>query len=143
MKNPLSIIGLILGLVVLIFSIGSCVYSVDAGETAILTRYGEIVDQKTSGLNWKSPLENVTYFSTREAKVDFGEFDKKTGDVISGLSAYTADQQTATVALTVTYQINDPERVYTRYKSTDNMINTLLSPKVRQQLEIVFSKYTA
>ena len=143
MKNPLSIICLILGLVVLIFSIGSCVYSVDAGETAILTRYGEIVDQKTSGLNWKSPLENVTYFSTREAKVDFGEFDKKTGDVISGLSAYTADQQTATVALTVTYQISDPEKVYTRYKSTDNMINTLLSPKVRQQLEIVFSKYTA
>lgn len=119
------------------------VYSVDAGETAIVTRYGEIIDTKTSGLNWKSPVEDVTYFSTREAKYDFGEFDKKTGDVVSGLSAYTSDRQTATVALTVTYQITNPEEVYTKYKSTENMINTLMAPRVRQQLEIVFSKYTA
>lgn len=119
------------------------VYSVDAGETAILTRYGEIVDTKTSGLNWKSPVENVTFFSTREAKIDFGEFDKKTGDVISGLSAYTSDRQTATIALTLTYQITNPEEVYTKYKTTENMVNTLIAPRVRQQLEIVFSKYTA
>lgn len=119
------------------------VYSVDAGETAILTRYGEIADTKTSGLNWKSPVEDVTYFSTREAKIDFGEFDKKTGDVISGLSAYTSDRQTATIALTLTYQITNPEEVYTKYKTTENMVNTLIAPRVRQQLEIVFSKYTA
>lgn len=142
-KLNVSIISFVLLAIVAIFAIGSSIYSVDAGETAIVTKYGEIVDQKTSGLNFKSPVENVTFFSTREAKVDFGDFDKTSGDVISGLSAYTADQQTATVALTVTYQIHDPEQVYTRYKTTENMINTLLSPKVRQQLEIVFSKYTA
>ncbi|MGX2956382.1 SPFH domain-containing protein [Ursidibacter arcticus] len=119
------------------------VYSVDAGETAIITRYGEIIDTKTSGLNWKSPVEDVTYFSTREAKIDFGEFDKNTGDVVSGLSAYTSDRQTATVALTLTYQITDPEQVYAKYKTTENMLNTLVAPRVRQQLEIVFSKYTA
>lgn len=122
---------------------GMSVYSVDAGETAIITRYGEIIDTKTSGLNWKSPVEDVTFFSTREAKIDFGEFDKSTGDVVSGLSAYTSDRQTATVALTLTYQITDPEQVYTKYKTTENMINTLVAPRVRQQLEIVFSKYTA
>lgn len=119
------------------------IYSVDAGETAIVTRYGEIIDTKTSGLNWKSPVEDVTYFSTREAKIDFGSFNKESGDVISGLSAYTADRQTATVAVTLTYQITNPEEVYTKYKTTENMLNTLVAPKVRQQLEIVFSKYTA
>lgn len=119
------------------------VYSVDAGETAIVTRYGEIIDTKTSGLNWKTPMESVEFFSTREAKIDFGSFDKETGDVVSGLSAYTSDRQTATVALTLTYQITDPEQVYAKYKTTENMLNTLVAPRVRQQLEIVFSKYTA
>ncbi|WP_244149436.1 SPFH domain-containing protein [Rodentibacter rarus] len=122
--------------------VSNSVYSVDAGQTAIVTRYGEIVNTKTSGLNWKSPVEDVTYFSTREAKIDFGEFNNS-GDVISGLSAYTSDRQTATVALTLTYQITDPEQVYTKYKSAENMINTLVIPRVRQQLEIVFSQYTA
>ncbi len=121
----------------------SSIYSVDAGETAIITRYGEIIDTKTSGLNWKSPVEDVSFFSTREAKIDFGSFDRESGDVVSGLSAYTADRQTATVALTLTYQITDPEEVYTKYKTTENMLNTLVAPRVRQQLEIVFSKYTA
>lgn len=118
-------------------------YKVDAGELAIVSRYGKIVDQKDSGLNWKSPVEDVTYFSTRESKMTFGSFDKTTGDVTSGLSAYTQDQQTAYAALTVTYQITDPVKVYTRYRTTDNMVNTLLAPKTRQQLEIVFSKYSA
>lgn len=126
-----------------IIGLATSLYSVDAGETAIVTRYGEITDTKTSGLNWKSPIEDVTYFSTREAKIDFGSFDSASGDVVSGLSAYTSDRQTATVALTVTYQITDPEQVYTKYKTTENMLNTLIAPKVRQQLEIVFSKYTA
>ncbi|OOH92161.1 protease regulator protein HflK [Pasteurellaceae bacterium 15-036681] len=118
------------------------VYSVDAGETAIVTRYGEIIDTKTSGLNWKSPVEDVTYFSTREAKISFGQFNTK-GDVVSGLAAYTADRQTATVALTLTYQITNPEQVYKKYKTAENMVSTLVAPRVRQQLEIVFSKYTA
>ena len=59
------------------------------------------------------------------------------------MSAYTQDQQTAYAALTVTYQITDPVKVYTRYRTTENMVNTLLAPKTRQQLEIVFSKYSA
>ena len=86
-KLNVPIISFVLLAIVAIFAIGSSIYSVDAGETAIVTKYGEIVDQKTSGLNFKSPVENVTFFSTREAKVDFGDFDKTTGDVISGLFA--------------------------------------------------------
>lgn len=142
-KSIVGWISFVILAIIGIIALGSSIYTVDAGETAIVTRYGEIVDQKTSGLNMKSPVEDVTYFSTREQKVDFGEFDKSSGDVISGLSAYTSDRQTATVALTVTYQITDPEQVYVKYKSTENMINTLLTPRVRQQLEIVFSKYTS
>lgn len=141
-----SIIGLAITGIAIVFGAiiaTMSIYSVDAGETAIVTRYGEIIDTKTSGLNWKSPVEDVTYFSTREAKIDFGSFNKESGDVISGLSAYTADRQTATVAVTLTYQITNPEEVYTKYKTTENMLNTLVAPKVRQQLEIVFSKYTA
>lgn len=132
-------VAVVVGAVVL----GASVYSVDAGETAILTRYGEIIDTKTSGLNWKSPVEDVTFFSTREAKIEFGTFNQESGDVVGGLSAYTADRQTATVAVTLTYQITDPEQVYAKYKTTENMLNTLVAPRVRQQLEIVFSKYTA
>lgn len=123
--------------------VSSSMYKVDAGELAIVSRYGKIIDQKDSGLNWKSPVEDVTYFSTREQKRQFGYFDKTTGDVAAGLSAYTSDQQTAYTALSVTYQITDPVKVYTQYRTTENMVNILLDPKVRQQLEIVFSTYTA
>lgn len=144
MKNRLPIlIGSTFVLSVSAILTSMSLYKVDAGELAIVTKYGKIVDQNDSGLNWKSPVEDVTYFSTREAKMTFGSFDSNTGDVSSGLSAYTADQQTAYTALTVTYQITEPEQVYTRYKTTENMINTLMSPKVRQQVEIVFSTYTA
>lgn len=136
-----------IGVGIIALAVGSLlwmsIYTVDAGETAIVTRYGNVVDTKTSGLNWKSPIEDVTYFSTRESKIEFGNFNKKSGDVVAGLSAYTADRQTATVALTLTFQITNPEQVYTKYKTTENMANTLIAPKVRQQLEIVFSKYTA
>ena len=142
-NSPKAYVSTVFGVIIAAVIAATTIYSVDAGETAIVTRYGEIIDTKTSGLNWKSPVEDVTYFSTREAKIDFGSFDKDTGDVISGLSAYTSDRQTATVALTLTYQITNPEQVYTKYKTTENMLNTLVAPRVRQQLEIVFSKYTA
>lgn len=141
-KGLLKTIAFILVILIGIIALGKSIYTVDAGETAIVTRYGEIVDQKTSGLNFVSPIEDVTFFSTREAKIDVGEFDKN-GDVISGLSAYTSDRQTVMVALTLTYQITNPTEVYTRYKSTRNMVDTLINPKVRQQLEIVFSKYNS
>lgn len=133
---------LILAFLLAFLSLTSMVYTVDAGETAIVTRYGEIVDQNTSGLNWKSPIEDVTFFSTREQKQEWGKFDDK-GDVIEGLAAYTSDRQTALVALSLSYQISDPELIYKKYRTTENMINILVAPKVRQQLEIVFSKYNS
>ena len=92
MKNRLPVLigsTFVLGVSAIFTSMS--LYKVDAGELAIVTKYGKIVDQNDSGLNWKSPVEDVTYFSTREAKMTFGSFDSNTGDVSSGLSAYTAD----------------------------------------------------
>lgn len=122
--------------------LSSLFYRVDAGETVVVTRYGQIIDIKTSGLNFKTPIDDIVRFNTREAKEEFGKYTDN-GDVYMGLAAYTADRQTATVALTLTYQISNPEEVYKRYKTTENMINTLVAPRVRQQLEITFSKYTS
>ncbi|MFC1023635.1 hypothetical protein ACFGZH_03685 [Pasteurella multocida] len=50
-KLSLTVTGFVALIAAIVLS--TMVYKVDAGETAILTRYGEIVDTKTSGLNWK------------------------------------------------------------------------------------------
>ena len=117
-------------------------YSVDAGEIALVTKYGEIMETKTSGLNWHSVTEDVTYFSTREQKKVFGRYDEK-GDVIGGFSAYTRDTQTVVTGLTVTYKLTEPVEVYKMYRTTENMVSQLVEPRVRQAIEVVFSQYSA
>ena len=117
-------------------------YTVDAGETAIVTKYGEIVDVRTSGLNWKWFIEDVQRFSMREQKIEFGSFSEN-GDVLTGISAYTSDIQTVLGALVVTYKIKSPEEVYKRFRTTDIMVSQLIAPRVRESFEIVFSSITA
>ncbi|MFU2058925.1 SPFH domain-containing protein [Avibacterium volantium] len=117
-------------------------FSVDEGEIGLVTKYGEIVEQKSAGLHWRSWLEDDIKFSTREQKITLGSFDSS-GDLTSGISAYTRDTQTVTTALVITYKLTDPILVYKNYRTTENMINQLIEPRSRQALEIVFSSYTA
>ncbi|SMB88621.1 Regulator of protease activity HflC, stomatin/prohibitin superfamily [Pasteurella testudinis DSM 23072] len=117
-------------------------YTVDEGEVALVTKYGEIIETKTSGLGWSSMLEDVTHFSIREQKQVFGKFDEN-GDVVGGFAAYTRDTQTVTTGLTVTYKLTDPVKAYKLYRTTENMVNQLVEPRTRQAIEIVFSQYSA
>ena len=117
-------------------------FSVDEGEIGLVTKYGEIVEQKSAGLHWRSWLEDDIKFSTREQKITLGSFDES-GDLTGGISAYTRDTQTVVTALVITYKLTDPILVYKNYRTTENMINQLIEPRSRQALEIVFSSYTA
>ncbi|POY46545.1 SPFH domain-containing protein [Avibacterium paragallinarum] len=124
-------------------SLSACTpFSVDEGEIGLVTKYGEIVKTKSAGLHWRSWLEDDIKFSTREQKITLGSFDSS-GDLTSGISAYTRDTQTVTTALVITYKLTDPILVYKNYRTTENMINQLIEPRSRQALEIVFSGYTA
>nr|WP_245148611.1 SPFH domain-containing protein [Avibacterium paragallinarum] len=126
-----------------VLSLSACTpFSVDEGEIGLVTKYGEIVETKSAGLHWRSWLEDDIKFSTREQKITLGSFDSS-GDLTSGISAYTRDTQTVTTALVITYKLTDPILVYKNYRTTENMINQLIEPRSRQALEIVFSGYTA
>lgn len=130
-------------LAILVASISACSpFSVDEGELGLVTKYGEIVEQKGAGLHWRSWLEDDVVFSTREVKARIGQFDDN-GDVISGVSAYTRDTQTVTTALTISYKLTDPIAVYKNFRTTENMASQLIEPRSRQALEVVFSNYTA
>lgn len=121
---------------------GCMPFTVDEGEIGLVTKYGEIVENVSAGLHWRSWLEDDITFSTRERKLNIGAFASN-GNLKSGISAYTRDAQTVTTALVITYKLTDPIAVYKNYRTTENMIGQLIEPRSRQALEIVFSNYTA
>ncbi len=130
-------------LAVAIATVSACSpFSVDEGELGLVTKYGEIIEQKGAGLHWRSWLEDDVIFSTREIKALIGKFDEN-GDVVAGVSAYTRDTQTVTTALTISYKLTDPVSVYKNFRTTENMAAQLIEPRSRQALEVVFSNYSA
>lgn len=116
------------------------IYRVDTGEVALITQYGKIVRTENAGLHFKSPLENKTIFNMREQALSYGD-QNATDEIVGGKTAYTKDQQTVTAGINVTYRLTDPEKIYSEFGSSENLINNIVNRRVHQTLEIVFSRY--
>lgn len=110
-------------------------YRVDEGERAVVLTNGSFSEISGPGLHWKAPFFQSTRFFTVRNEVQ--TFDK--------MGAYSFDQQTAELRLSVNYQIA-PEQVETVYKNfgnIDSAVERVVAPKVYEQVKNVFGQYTA
>ena len=106
---------------------GGCTAIVPTGYTGILTTFGKVADYTLdAGFHLKSPFQVVTVMDNREQKTSYNT------------QAFSSDIQQVQVIGSINYNINN------LFKDVGtNYYNTLVSPRLLENLKAVFSKYTA
>ena len=132
--NLRSIFGIGVVVLVLVTLMGSW-YTVDETERGVLLRNGAIVKVVEPGLSFKIPfIEAVKFISVQSNATTY-----------QGLQAYSKDQQTATLNVSVSWHVLPAEvdKVYMQYQDLDGLVSRLISRQVPTQVENVFGQYTA
>ena len=134
MLNLKSIAGGLLAVLLLIALMGSW-YTVNETERGVLLRNGALVGVIEPGLSFKIPfIESVKFISVQSNATTY-----------QGLQAYSKDQQTATLNVSVSWHVVPAEvgKVYTQYQDLDGLVSRLISRQVPTQVENVFGQYNA
>ena len=134
MLNLKSIAGGLLAVLLLIVLMGSW-YTVNETERGVLLRNGALVGVVEPGLSLKIPfIESVKFISVQSNATTY-----------QGLQAYSKDQQTATLNVSVSWHVVPAEvgKVYTQYQDLDGLVSRLISRQVPTQVENVFGQYNA
>jgi len=134
MLNLKSIAGGLLAVLLLIALMGSW-YTVNETERGVLLRNGALVGVVEPGLSFKIPLiETVKRISVQSNATTY-----------QGLQAYSKDQQTATLNVSVSWHVVPAEvgKVYMQYQDLDGLVSRLISRQVPTQVENVFGQYNA
>ena len=134
MLNLKSIVGGLLAVLLLIALMGSW-YTVNETERGVLLRNGALVGVVEPGLSCKIPLiETVKRISVQSNATTY-----------QGLQAYSKDQQTATLNVSVSWHVVPAEvgKVYMQYQDLDGLVSRLISRQVPTQVENVFGQYNA
>lgn len=105
---------------------------VDSGYVGIVTHFGKIEDRVLpAGFHFTSWFEHVNPINVRTQKAS--------GEVM----AFSADIQQVTLKVTVNYNVT-PDAANTLYKTVGNgYFETLVSPRVNEDVKAVVSNYTA
>ena len=134
MLNLKSIAGGLLAVLLLIVLMGSW-YTVNETERGVLLRNGALVGVVEPGLSFKIPLiETVKLISVQSNATTY-----------QGLQAYSKDQQTATLNVSVSWHVVPAEvgKVYMQYQDLNGLVSRLISRQVPTQVENVFGQYNA
>lgn len=129
-----SILAAILAVILLCIFFGSW-YTVDETERGVLLRNGALVGVVEPGLSFKVPfIETVKFISVQSQATTY-----------RNLQAYSKDQQTATVNVSVSWHVlpADVDKVYTQYQDLDGLLGRLIGRQVPTQVENVFGQYNA
>lgn len=110
-------------------------YTVDETERGVLLRNGALVGIVEPGLSFKTPfIETVKFISVQSQATSYRE-----------LQAYSKDQQTATLQVSVSWHVvpGEVSKVYTQYQDLEGLVSRLISRQVPTQVENVFGQYNA
>jgi len=118
-------------LAVIIF-VASCVAIVPTGYTGILTTFGRVEDRTISaGANFIAPWQKVIKMDNRTQKVEIAT------------SAFSSDIQQVDLKMSVNYCI-DQSTAQTLYRTVgENYYETVMFPRIQENVKAVFSQYTA
>jgi regulator of protease activity HflC (stomatin/prohibitin superfamily) len=132
--NSKSVLVIGLAALVLMTLMGSW-YTVDETERGVLLRNGALVKVVEPGLSFKIPfIETVKFISVQSNATTY-----------QGLQAYSKDQQTATLNVSVSWHVlpSEVDKVYMQYQDLNGLITRLISRQVPTQVENVFGQYNA
>lgn len=110
-------------------------YTVDEGERAVILTNGSFSEIAGPGLNFKTPfIQSARFFSVRNEVI-----------TLEKVGAYSYDQQTAELRLSVNFQISPDqvERIYKNYGSLQNAVDRVVTPKLYENVKNVFGQYSA
>ena len=118
-------------LAVIIF-VASCIAIVPTGYTGILTTFGRVEDRTISaGANFIAPWQKVIKMDNRTQKVEITT------------SAFSSDIQQVDLKMSVNYCI-DQSTAQTLYRTVgENYYETVMFPRIQENVKAVFSQYTA
>lgn len=110
-------------------------YVVDQGERGVVIRNGAIIAVHEPGLGFKLPI--IDGVSTIDIRSKAKTYDK--------VLAYSADQQTASLAVSINYSIPGDKAglVYSEYGTEANLISRLVERKLMAQVKNVFGGFNA
>lgn len=124
----------VVGLVGIGILLGSW-YRVDEGERAVILTNGSFSEVSGPGLHFKVPFfQTSRFFSVRNEVITFEK-----------MAAYSYDQQTAELRMSVNYQIapEQVESIYKNYGSIASAVDRAVTPKVYENVKNVFGQYSA
>ncbi|MBR5231667.1 MAG: prohibitin family protein [Clostridia bacterium] len=133
-KSKLIRLGVILAvlLVLAVIVTNTCTAVVPTGYTGILTTFGRVADYTLdAGFHFKSPFQNVTLMDNREQKAPFSTM------------AFSSDIQQVDVQGSINYNINKQTAMNLFKDVGVGYYNTIINPRMQENLKAVFSKYTA
>lgn len=116
----------------LLVCILGCVKSVPTGHTGIVTTFGKVENYTLeSGVHFINPFSRVI------------KIDNRTQKATAELSAFSSDIQEVSVNYTINYCI-DKKNAQNLYKTVGlSYLDTVISPKVIEDVKTVMAKYTA
>lgn len=126
-------IAAIVGLLILSSFFGSF-YTIDQGDRGVLLRNGALVGVAEPGLGYKLPfIDSVKEISIQSHTSKFET------------EAYSKDQQSATVHLSVNYHVpsDQVDELYASYGTVENLITRLVERKLLDEFKTVFGTYKA
>lgn len=133
--NSKLVKGVALAAVVVVLALvvyGFCTSVVPTGYTGILTTFGKVADYTLdAGFHLKSPFQKVTLMDNREQKSSFTT------------EAFSSDIQQVNIMGSINYNINKTTAMNLFKDVGVGYFNTLVSPRMLENMKAVFSKYTA
>ena len=133
--NGKAVKGIALAVAVVVLALvvyGFCTSVVPTGYTGILTTFGKVADYTLdAGFHLKSPFQKVTLMDNREQKSSFTT------------EAFSSDIQQVNIMGSINYNINKTTAMNLFKDVGVGYFNTLVSPRMLENMKAVFSKYTA
>ena len=130
LRNTLIILALAVVLLIVIST--TCTAVVPTGYTGILTTFGKVEDYTLdAGFHFKSPFQRVVTMDNREQKTAFTT------------QSFSSDIQQVDIVGSINYSINK-NTAMTLYREVGTQyFSTLVMPRLLENTQAVFSKYTA
>lgn len=119
----------LLGVVIMLFSFFAVI---PTGYTGILATFGKVEDTTMdAGLNFKLPWQDVITMDNRAQKVSYMD------------SAFSSDIQQVDVTYSINYNIDKTTAMNLYRNVGTGYLDTIILPRMTENLKAVFSKYTA
>ncbi len=127
---PIVIVAAILTVIIMFLALCTC--TVPAGYTGIITTFGKVENETLeAGFHFKSPFQTLTVMDNRTQK--FASTD----------SAFSSDIQQVDINYSVNYNIDKATAMNLYREVGINYFETIVLPRLSENIKSAFSKYTA